>query len=79
MLKIYVNHNKQDIVHSYSIGQTFPQINGKLLKIEINGNELNRLAQHKDIPLVSLDSSYLVWHGRNAGSLLKILREVFDV
>ena len=76
MLKIFTNHNKQDVTYSHTIGQTFPNIEGKLLRVEINGNELAKLAQAKDIPICAIDSSYLVWHGKSAGSVLKLLREI---
>lgn len=77
MIKIFTNHNKQDIVYSFSIGQVFPDILGKLLKIEINGNELLRLNKEKEIPISSIDTSYIIWHNRNAGRIIKILREIF--
>ncbi len=76
MLKIVTNHNKQDITYSYTIGQTFPDIKGKLLRIEISGNELSRLLKEKEIPICAIDTSYLIWHDRSAGSVLKLLREI---
>lgn len=79
MLKIIVNHNKQDIVYSYSVGQVFPDIQGKLIRLELNGQELLKLVQQKDIPICAIDTSYLVWYGRNAGSILKILKDIFHV
>ncbi len=78
MLKIITNHNKQDITYSFTIGQVFPEIQGKLLRVELNGNELTRLIQEKEIPICSIDTSYLIWHGRPAGSILKLLRELFQ-
>lgn len=78
MLKIYCNQDKQDVTLSYTIGQTFPDVKGKLLRIEINGNELSKLMEVKEIPLCSVDNSYLIWHGKQAGSILKLLRETFD-
>lgn len=77
MLKITTNHNKQDIIYSYSLGQTFPDINGKLIQLEINGKELSKLLEQKEIPLCSIDTSYLIWHGKAAGSILKLLKETF--
>jgi hypothetical protein len=32
----------------------------------------------KEIPLCSVDNSYLIWHGKQAGSVLKLLGEVFN-
>jgi len=77
MLKIITNHNKQDVTYSYTIGQTFPDVQGKLLRVEISGNELVRLIHEKEIPICAIDSSYLVWHGKAAGSILKLLKEIF--
>lgn len=77
MLKIYSNHNKQDVSYSFKIGQSFPSVQGKLLRIEISGSELSKLMEAKEIPLCSTDNSQLVWHGRHAGRVLKVLRELF--
>ena len=79
MLKIFTNHNKQDVTYSYTVGQTFLDIQGKLLRVEINGNELQKLIREKEIPICAIDNSYLIWHGRQAGSVLKLLKEIFDV
>ena len=76
MLKIFTNHNKQDVTYSYTVGQTFPNVEGKLLRIELNGNELLRLLQEKEIPICAIDTSYLIWHDRNAGRILNLLREI---
>lgn len=76
MLKIVVNHNKQDITYSYTLGQTFPNVEGKLLRLELSGAELAKLLETKEIPLCAIDTSYLIWHERNAGHILKLLREV---
>lgn len=77
MLKIYSNHNKQDVLYSFTAGQSFPNVQGKLLRVEINGNELSKLIEVREIPLCSIDNSYLVWHGRNAGRILQLLKELF--
>jgi hypothetical protein len=77
MVKIVANHNKHDIIYSYTVGQTFPNVEGKLIRIEVNGNELSKLMEKKEIPLCAADSSYLTWHGKQAGSILKLLREIF--
>jgi hypothetical protein len=79
MLKIVCNHNKEDITHSFTIGQTFPDIKGKLLRIELNGNELMRLIKEREIPVCAIDNSYLIWYDRNAGHILKILREIWNL
>lgn len=76
MLKIIANHNKQEVTYSFTIGQTFPDVQGKLVRLELNGNELQKLIQEKEIPICAIDSSYLVWHGKAAGHILKLLREV---
>ena len=78
MLKIVTNHNKQDVTYTYTIGQTFPEIQGKLLQLELSGKELARLVQEKEIPICAIDTSQLVWHGKSAGSVLKMLREIFN-
>lgn len=78
MLKIVTNHNKQDITYSYTVGQTFPDIQGKLISIELSGKELQELLEVREIPVCEIDKSYLIWHGKSAGSVLKSLREVFS-
>ncbi len=78
MLKIYSNHNKQDITYSFTMGQSFPKIEGKLLRVEINGAELQKLIEVKEIPLYKGKALYLVWNGKEAGRMLKVLREIFD-
>ncbi len=77
MLKIFVNVDRQDVTHSFSIGQTFPDVKGKLIRIEMNGKELSKLMEIKEIPICAADTSYLSWEGKQAGSILKVLREVF--
>ena len=76
MLKIVTNHNKQDVIYTYTVGQTFPDIQGKLIQVELSGKELARLVQEKEIPICAIDSSQLIWHGKSAGSVLKMLREI---
>jgi hypothetical protein len=76
MLKITVNHNKQDIVYSYTLGQSFPDVKGKLIQLELNGKELVKLLEEKEIPICSIDTCHLIWHGRAAGSILKVLKEI---
>ena len=77
MLKIVANHNKQDIIYSFTVGQTFPAVEGKLISVEVSGKELSKLMEKKEIPLCSVDNSSLIWHGKSAGSILKLLREIF--
>lgn len=77
MLKIFVNHERQDITYSFSMGQTFPEVKGKLLRIEMNGKELAKLMEVREIPVCLADNSYLAWDGKQAGSILKVLREIF--
>jgi hypothetical protein len=76
MLKIITNHNKQDVVYSFTLGQNFPNIEGKLLRVELSGAELSKFIQKKEIPICDVDSSYLIWHDGAAGGVLKILREI---
>ena len=78
MIKITSNYKKQDVFYIYSSGQTFPTVEGKLISIEISGKELSKLIEKKEIPLCSLDNSSLTWRGRHAGSILKILKELFE-
>ena len=77
MLKIVTNHNKQDVTYSFKVGQTFPEIEGKLLSIELNGKELLKFLEVRDIPISEIDTAYLTWQGRSAGSVLKALREIY--
>lgn len=77
MIRIVANHNKQDVVYSYTIGQTFPKVEGKLLSVEVSGKELSGLLDKKEIPLCSPDSSWLIWFGKQAGSILKMLKEIY--
>lgn len=78
MLKIVANHKKQDVTYTISLGQTLPKIEGKLIRLELNGAELSRFIKEKEIPICAIDSSYLVWHGRAAGRVLKVLREIMS-
>lgn len=78
MVRIVANHNKQDVTYSCTLGQTFPDIDGKLVQLEVNGKELSKLLDHKEIPICSIDTSYLIWHGKAAGHILKLLREIWN-
>lgn len=77
MLKIYANHNKQDITYSYTLGQAFPDVKGKLLRVELSGKELDKLREVKEIPLYE-NSLHLVWDGKQAGHILKLFRESLE-
>jgi len=77
MIKIYSNHNKNDVSYQFKIGQVFPNVEGKLLRIEINGSELSKLIETKEIPIHSIENSYIVWHGKHASRVLKVLKEMF--
>ena len=77
MIKIFANINKQDVVLSCSLEQALPEVNGKLLRLEINGNDLLKLSQAKEIPINSIDSAYCIWYGRNAGRILRLLHDIF--
>jgi len=77
MLNVYTEHNKQTIIYTYTNGQSFPDIKGKLLKLELSGKELLRLTQVKEIPINAIDSSHLTWHGKSVGGILKLLREIY--
>lgn len=71
------SHNKEYVFYSFTFGQTFPDIQGKLLQVELSGKELLRFFEHREIPICTIANSYLIWHGKSAGSTLKILREIF--
>jgi hypothetical protein len=78
MVKIIANHNKQEVTYSYALGQNFPDVQGKLLLVEVNGKELTKLMEAKEIPICAEGNSYLSWHGKQAGSILKLLRELYE-
>lgn len=76
MLRIVTNNNKEYVNYSYTLGQAFPDIQGKLIQLEINGKELIKLLEQKEIPICSIETSYLIWYGKAAGSILKLLKEI---
>lgn len=78
MVKIVSNHNKQEVTYSFTMGQTFPDVQGKLLSVEIGGKELAKLMEVKEIPICSAGTSILTWHGKQAGGILKMLREIMQ-
>lgn len=73
------NVNKQDVTYSCTLGQSFPEVDGKLISLELNGKELIKLLEQKEIPICHIDTSYLIWHGKSAGHILKLLREIWNV
>lgn len=75
MVKIVANVNKQDVTVSWSLGQTFPHVEGKLISVEVGGMELVQLIAARGIPLNHTDS-VITWHGRMAGRTLRDLREL---
>lgn len=77
MLKIVCNYEKQEVTYSYTLGQTFPDVKGKLLRVEANGKELEKIRESKEIPLYD-QTVYLVWNGKHAGAILKIFRESLE-
>lgn len=77
MLSVYTEHNKQPIVYTYTSGQNFPDIKGKILRLELSGKELIKLSSIKEIPINAIDQSHLTWHGRSAGGILKLLKEIY--
>lgn len=78
MLKIHVNVNRQDIVLSYSTGQQFPKVEGRLSCVEISGKELQAFLVRNGTPVVSNDGMVISWHGKHAGRALRSMRELFD-
>ncbi|MGI0058753.1 MAG: hypothetical protein ACREBJ_03200 [Nitrosotalea sp.] len=76
MVKIVVNHNKQEVTHSYTLGQTFPDVQGKLLLVEVSGKELTKFLEEKQVPICTIANSSLTWEGKQADGILKILREI---
>ena len=77
MISIVIENKKQLTTFSYNETGKFPDINGKLIKIEISGKELIKLSSIKNIPIYLIDNSCLIWHGKAAGSVLKILKELY--
>lgn len=78
MLKIVCNHEKQEVTYSYTLGQTFPDVKGKLLRVEMSGKELDKLRETKEIPLYD-QTVHLVWQGKQAGHILKLFREALEI
>lgn len=74
MLKITTNHNHAVRVYSYTIGQNFPEIEGKLISVELSGNELKKYLETKEIPVQ--ETMHITWHDKHAGRVLKELREI---
>lgn len=77
MVKIVTNVSRQDVTQSFTAGQTFPKVEGKLISIEVSGKELTLLQTKVEIPLSVVDNVSIMWHGKHAGHVLKLLRELF--
>lgn len=83
MIKIVVNVNRQDVTLTFTVGQAFPRVEGKLVSVEVSGRELQRLQERrlqddKELPLNLPDTACLTWHSPHAGRVLRELKELFD-
>ena len=78
MLKVHVNANRQDVVLSYTMGQQFPKVEGRLVSVEVSGKELASFLEKNAVPLVHNVGMVIAWHGKHAGRALHRLRAVFD-
>jgi len=78
MLKIYVNVNKQDVTLTYSVGQQFPKVEGRLIQVEASGKELAAFLAKSETPVNVVDGMALTWSGKGAGRALRAMREIFD-
>ncbi len=78
MLRIFTNVDRQDVVLTYSSGQRFPKVEGRLVSVEVGGRELHELLTHGELPVVPNDGMVISWHGKHARRALCRLREVFD-
>jgi hypothetical protein len=74
MLKIITSHNKQDVTYTFTIGQNFPQIEGKLLSVELSGKELEKFLEVREVPVNEMKCA--TWCNEYAGRVLKLLREI---
>lgn len=77
MLKIVVNHNKLDVTYSFKDGRTFPEVEGKLISVELSGKELHKYLEKIDVPICEVDNAHIIWHNKHAGRVLKTLREIY--
>lgn len=78
MIRIFTNVNRQDVVLTYSSGQRFPKIEGKLVSVEASGRELNEFLSKHETPVVPNEGMVIAWHGRHARRALRTMRELFD-
>ena len=78
MLKISVNVNKQDVALTYSAGQQFPKVDGRLISVEASGKELSAFLAKSETPVFQLDGMTITWRGKHAGRALRTMRELFD-
>lgn len=79
MIKIVVNVNRQDVTLTFTVGQAFPKVEGKLVSVEVSGRELQRLQDDKELPLNLPADACLTWNSPHAGRVLRELKELFDV
>jgi hypothetical protein len=77
MLVIYTENHRKPISHSFTLGQIFPTIQGKLLKVELSGKELLKYSEAIELPICYSPIMTLVWHPPHVGRLVKSLREIF--
>jgi len=78
MLKISVNVNRQDAVLTYSAGQQFPKVEGRLISVEASGKELEAFLVRAEIPVNITAGMAITFHGKAAGRALRTMRELFD-
>ena len=78
MLRIYVNVNRQDVTLSFSVGQQFPKVEGRLISVEASGKELATFLAKSETPVNVTEGMVLSWHGKFAGRALQTMRELFD-
>ncbi len=78
MIRIYVNINRQDVALSFSIGQRFPKVEGRLISVEASGKELVAFLAKNETPVNVTDGMVLSWHGKSVGRALRTMRELFE-
>lgn len=77
MLKISVNFNQCDGVVSYSVGQRFPEVRGRLVSVEASGKELSAFLARQELPVFPVENMTIAWTGKHAGRALQVMREIF--
>jgi len=78
VIRIYININRQDVALSFSIGQQFPRVEGRLISVEASGKELAAFLAKNETPVNVTDGMVLSWHGKNAGRALRTMRVLFE-